>query len=915
MSQRTETRLTMDREGLFDWLFSWGHVPVLFGLLAFMFWNRTRTYSRFITDSGIYLNGNDAWYHLRQVEYTVAHWPSTMPFDPWTHFPVGTASGQFGTLYDLLVATVALIVGLGSPDQETIMLTLLFAPAVFGVLTAIPVYYIARRLSGRLGGLTAVIVLALTAGGFLNRTLVGFADHHAPEAFFQVLAILALVVALDVATAEKPVFELIVGREWSALKRPAIASTLAGIAITLYVLVWPPGIVLGAILGTFFVVQLSIEFVRGRSPEHIGLIGVGSLLVAALLTLVSASTYSMSATSLSLLQPLLLGSVAAGIVVMLALARWFERAALPTVAYPILVAALIVTTVGGFSVLAPELYSYMVSQSMRFIGLATNAAQRTVTEAQPLVLNDTTSDNYWKTVLEKNYGYAFYVAVATVILILIQTILDDESRPGRLLIAIWGIFLTLAVFTQIRFTYYLALPVAVLTGYLVGWATSLLDVDAISSVTELETHQIVTLVTVLFLVVVPYPIVAHSFTSQGPTGGGSFAPLAVSNAEYNQPGSDVIAWNGSLSWMQSNTPREGQYATPDGEPMQYQKEYAPTDDFEYPEGAYGVMAWWDYGHWITTLGHRIPVANPFQQGAQEAADFLLATNEQDATDLLTGEESTRYVMVDWQIVSVNSKYHAPAQFESNETVTPTDLKFNLYQTVGNSGFRHVANIPTDRHMESMRTRLYRYNGSAVEPRPIVLDWETQQARLRTGGTQMIRVLPQNGSAIRQFDTLAAARTYVENDETSRLGVQRPSERLDAIEGYRMVHASKAVSSSGNQPWLKTFERVPGATVTGTATPNTEVKANVTLEMGSSGETFTYTQYANTSDDGTFEMRLPYSTTGYDNWGPEQGYTNTSVRATGPYTISTTDGSNASSTATVTEAQVIGEDNSTVQVEL
>ena len=34
----------------------------------------------------------------------------------------------------------------------------------------------------------------------------------------------------------------------------------------------------------------------------------------------------------------------------------------------------------------------------------------------------------------------------------------------------------------------------------------------------------------------------------------------------------------------------------------------------------------DYGHWITTLGERIPTANPFQQNARQAANFLLVPN-------------------------------------------------------------------------------------------------------------------------------------------------------------------------------------------------------------------------------------------------------------------------------------------------
>ena len=36
--------------------------------------------------------------------------------------------------------------------------------------------------------------------------------------------------------------------------------------------------------------------------------------------------------------------------------------------------------------------------------------------------------------------------------------------------------------------------------------------------------------------------------------------------------------------------------------------------FQYPDSAYGVMSWWDYGHVITYFAHPIPHANPFQAG-------------------------------------------------------------------------------------------------------------------------------------------------------------------------------------------------------------------------------------------------------------------------------------------------------------
>ena len=69
--------------------------------------------------------------------------------------------------------------------------------------------------------------------------------------------------------------------------------------------------------------------------------------------------------------------------------------------------------------------------------------------------------------------------------------------------------------------------------------------------------------------------------------------------------------------------------------------------------------------------------------------------------------------------------------------------------------------------------------------------------------------------------------------------------------------------------------------------------------------------------------MPYSTTGYDELGPSEGYTNVSVRASGPYQISTPARANESlafirhqATANVTEAQVTGAaQDTTVTVEL
>ncbi|MFO7967199.1 MAG: hypothetical protein R6U44_06340, partial [Archaeoglobaceae archaeon] len=69
-------------------------------------------------------------------------------------------------------------------------------------------------------------------------------------------------------------------------------------------------------------------------------------------------------------------------------------------------------------------------------------------------------------------------------------------------------------------------------------------------------------------------------------------------------------WFDTLTWMRTNTPDQEFYD------QYYYQVYEPNQEGEYPypQETYGVMSWWDYGHWIETIAHRIPNANPFQQG-------------------------------------------------------------------------------------------------------------------------------------------------------------------------------------------------------------------------------------------------------------------------------------------------------------
>jgi dolichyl-diphosphooligosaccharide--protein glycosyltransferase len=116
--------------------------------------------------------------------------------------------------------------------------------------------------------------------------------------------------------------------------------------------------------------------------------------------------------------------------------------------------------------------------------------------------------------------------------------------------------------------------------------------------------------------------------------------LAIERAgQASTPHAD---WLSAMRWMREGTP------DPFGDPDAYFALYETPpkgEPYPYPDSAYGVMSSWGYGYWITCMGHRIPNANPGQEGARSAAKFFTAQDEDSASAILD-RLGTRYVIVD-----------------------------------------------------------------------------------------------------------------------------------------------------------------------------------------------------------------------------------------------------------------------------
>jgi len=648
--------------------------------------------------------------------------------------------------------------------------------------------------------------------------------------------------------------------------------------------------------------------------------------------------------------------VTAGGVFFLAwLSREVEKRDLPRVAYPAATFGLAIGGMALFALVLPDLFGFFVAQVDRVLGFVTSpgTAAGTIGEAQPIDISD----------LADSYKLAGFTAIAGGVFLLLKQLLEDEPRGGELLFVVWGLFMLAATLTQLRFEYYLTLVVGGLNAALAGYVMALISPS--DREVTIESYQVFTVAAIVLVIVVPMFLVS---------------PTVMEWSDGKSQPANSVQWDDNLEWMNENTPEPGRYANPDGEPMEPFGTFDETDDYDYPPGSYGVISWWDYGHWITSEAERIPVANPFQQGVRDAGDFLLAQNESEAMTVLEsvdedGDAQVKYVMVDWKMVqtdtALSGKYFAPADFSSE--YQRSDFYSRIIDRELSQQFGFVAGTSVMRHKQpyynSMAVRLYKYHGSAKEPQPYVLNWEGAEQDL--GGGDTFTSTPQGEPTIRFYNSTAEAREAAQS-ETAQLGGvgPHPAERVPALEHFRLVYMGEtsALSRGAGQQsgadfdfqrtarnnnlgqrlvqevpkysevqpnaaladflfetdpaWTKTFERVDGATIEGTTNPGADVMVTVTLQPGN-GTQFTYRQRTTADGDGEFNATVPYATTGYDEWGLEEGYTDTNVRAQGPYEVQslleneTTGAIEAFEVGrvNVTEGQVLGEDDSPATVEL
>jgi len=784
-------------------------------------------YENIFTGDGIIFGGKDPWYHMRLVENLVQHFPHRIAFDPFTFYPFGQ-DVPFAPFFDLLLGFVIWVIGLGSPSQHTIETVGAYFPAILGALVTIPVYFIGRELFNRNVGLLSAGLIAILPGQFLYRSLLGFTDHHIAEFLFSTTAALFLILAIKRAKEKETSFSHIRSRDWANLRKPLIYALLAGLALGIYLLSWVGGPLFVFIIFVYMIIQYIIDHLRGKSSDYLCIIGVPMFLIALIMVIpFSNSLLYGELVIASLTICMLTPAVLSGISLLMA-----QRSMKPAY-YPLALAGLGLASVGVFYAIDPSLLDSMLG---RFDVFTTGAAAETIAEVQSLLsIGGLTQIVFYFTT-------GIFLALIALGLIIHAQVKGWNSE--KIFLIVWCLIMLAAMLAQSRFAYYFAVNVALLAGYLCwrilesSWSRlrEALPEDERENEKEVQGKEPrrslgyylnaryvrdATWALIVFLISgkregAKKKEAAKSVRSRfraryaGMAGIAmivflvAFVPnIGVAIGDAGETGGPNEAWYSSLIWMRDNTP------DPFGDPNFYYELYDkptgarydyPGPRYDYPESAYGVMNWWDYGHWITRIAHRIPNSNPFQTGAKLSAQFFTAQDESSANELLD-MRGHKYVIIDYKMATT---IFASIGIWARESESHF---LEAYMPAEGVGLK-ILYYPE--YYRSMCSRLYNFGGKAIVPHnsTIVISYE-ETTFLGTPYKQI--------TSTQSFATYEEAQEYLESqtDPNYRIVGMDPFTSpvpLEELEHYELVHRSDPEMATKKKeepiPYVKIFEYLP-----------------------------------------------------------------------------------------------------------
>jgi len=757
---------------------------------------------------GARLSGNDPWYYFRLIDSTMHNFPNRIWFDAFTYYPHGTYThfGPFLVYLSLLVGKIT-----GANSLESLRTAISFVPAIEGALIAVPVYIFTSRVFNKTAGVISAILVVLIPGQLLHRSVLSFNDHHIWEAFWQMSSLAVFVYAV---------------RKWD-IERKSLRligyPIFAGVFLGLYLVTWAPGFTVALIILAFIFIALLLKQFIQVEPKSISLVGAVMFFTGAIIYLPFAFKFpGMSTVFYSPLQLVILLGSAFLLVVFYALEEleirgFFRKVGIKeSYGFPASILVVVIVFIVIASIIAPDFFN-QIKGVLRVV--QPKGGQLTIAEAQPFFIQngEFSLANAWG-----NFSMSFFFAIPGMVYTVY--LLIKQKKPLYLLALVWGFAMLIALAGQNRFAYYFGVVSAVFAAVMLD---ALLDKlkfyeliraainkeDALKRVGYTKP-----VIAIFFIVILFYPTIADAnFQSKYSAGG------------INKQ------WYDALVWMRNNTPGKEMYD------QFYYELYQPTPDLKkpypyYPAGTYGVMSWWDYGHWITAIAHRIPNANPFQQGIGNkynhvpgAAPFFTAYNESEANEI-ADKLGVKYIVTDVEMAT--GKFYAMAVWAEGTLekagklyyigpgyvyITPNGqlgIALSKFNIPTGSRVLTVINVPSEKYFKTMEAKLHIMDGS---------------------GLRNYRMVYESGFESKTSLTIEMLYRYI----------------------YDSVYSKGDFVPVTSTGYVKIFEYVKGAKITGkvgNSVKEVRISADITTNQN---RTFVYKQVSKVID-GKYEFVVPYA---------------------------------------------------------
>ena len=782
-------------------------LAVIFGIA--LYFRAGLPYDQVFSGDWIKFTSVDAYYHMRLIDNLVQNFPHLIGFDVYTHFPSGSVVSWL-PFFDWLLAGIIWLIGFGSPSQHTVDVIGAYFPAILGALTVIPVYFIGKELFNRWVGVISAGLLAVLPGEFLGRSILGFTDHHVAETLFTTVTILFLILAVKSARQRKLTFNHIKRRDWATSTRPLIYSLLTGIFLGIYLLTWAGALLFVFIIFVYFVIQFIIDHLRGEATEYLGIIGAILFLVALIMLLpVSQDKLYVAPLVIALLSPPLLAGIS----------HLMRDRKIKPAYYPLTLFGLGLTGLGLFHIINPSFLKSMLGLLSYF----NPTTVTTILEAQPLLLPD---GSFSLSIAWGNFTTGFFLSFIS-LGILIYLVIKRGSAEKNLFL-VWSLVLLAATLGQRRFAYYFAVNVALLTGYfsmLIFFVTRFVITYLKGEPTNYLSWQILESPDVEKLTTEPKGITPKMMKKEKARAKRSLkAGFQLTGSHINIALASIVifllvflpnigpavatakrvqfapdnAWCSSLSWLRENTPE------PFGNPDFYYELYEPPppgENYNYPESAYGIMAWWDYGHWITRIARRLPNATPAVWGSCPV--FFSAQDEASANQIMD-ELGIRYVIIDYDLTSVERKFHAiPTLIRKS----PQEFYDVYYQP--QEGEATPVTLFYPEYYRSLPVRLYNFDGEAVTPQSSTVVFYERISR----EGRIYNIITE----LKSFPDYEEAAAYVssqESDNCKLVGTDPFASPvpLEEMEHYELIYSSDIYiyileERIGPIPEIKIFEYI------------------------------------------------------------------------------------------------------------